>query len=39
MEQKVAQTPTEAPAPLDYARHSLRRRHSFYSCASLVMAS
>jgi len=38
MRQEVVQTPREAPVPLDYAPHSLRRRHSFYSCAALVMA-
>src|SRR5207249_685114 len=38
MQQEAAQSPTVTPTPLDYAGHSLRRRHSFYSCASVVMA-
>lgn len=36
MKPEIDQTPT--PIALDYAQHSLRPRHSFYSCDSLAMA-
>lgn len=33
-----AQTQPTMPLELDYARRSLRPRHSFYSCLALVMS-